>query len=127
VARGRERRGPKAGDFRGIGSVRRYNWKGRLPYRLTFDARVVRIEPPTLLEASASGELEGGGLWQLSPEGSATIARYDWKVDTTKRWMRFLAPIARPLLASNHNAVMGWGAEGLAKKLETEVEIIKTA
>lgn len=103
------------GDAQGIGAVRRFTWKSRLPHSLTFDAKVVRVEAPVLLEASVSGELQGSGLWQLSSEGDDTMVRYDWKVSATKAWMRLLAPVARPLFAWNHNVVMGWGAEGLAK------------
>jgi hypothetical protein len=51
----------------------------------------------------------------------ATIVRYDWNVETTKRWMNLLTPIARPLFEWNHNVVMNWGAEGLAKRLGVSV------
>src|SRR6185312_11447110 len=43
------------GDARGVGALHRYTWKGVLPYRLTFDMRVMRIEPLRLLEGRASG------------------------------------------------------------------------
>lgn len=84
------------GDERGVGSVHRYTWKSKLPYRLSFDMKTNRIEPPLLLEGIATGELQGRGLWQLSTEGRETIVRYDWKVETTKQWMNLLAPLARP-------------------------------
>jgi hypothetical protein len=114
------------GDERGVGSVHRYTWKSKLPYRLSFDMKTVRIEPPVLLEGIATGELQGHGLWQLSTSGSETagetagetIVRYDWKVETTKWWMNLLAPIARPLFEWNHNVVMSWGAKGLSERLE---------
>jgi hypothetical protein len=31
--------------------------------------------------------------------------------------MNFLAPIAKPFFRWNHNVIMNWGGEGLAKKL----------
>ena len=43
-----------------------------------------------------------------------------WNVRTTKPWMNLLAPLARPLFKWNHDVVMGWGAEGLARKLGVE-------
>lgn len=49
------------GDRSGIGSLRRFTWKSKLPYRLTFDVRVTRIEPLAVLEGVASGEVEGTG------------------------------------------------------------------
>ena len=111
----------RKGDETGVGSIRRYTWKSKLPYRLSFDMQTIRIEPPVLLEGIAIGELEGRGLWQLSIEGSETIVRYDWNVNTTKRWMNLLAPIARPVFEWNHNAVMSWGAQGLGERLGVSV------
>ena len=70
---------------------------------------------------AAIGELQGRGLWQLSIESDETIVRYDWNVETTKRWMNLLSPVARPLFEWNHNVVMGWGAEGLERRLGTRV------
>jgi hypothetical protein len=48
-----------------------------------------------------------------------THVRYDWIVDTTKRWMILLAPVARPLFAWNHHAVMRRGQEGLAARFRS--------
>jgi len=109
------------GDEGGVGSVHRYTWKSKLPYRLSFDMKTIRIEPPVLLEGIAIGELQGRGLWQLSTEGNETIVRYDWNVETTKRWMNLISPVARPLFEWNHNVVMNWGAEGLEKRLGASV------
>ena len=115
----------RKGDERGVGSVRRYTWKSKLPYRLSFDMETIRVEAPTLLEGIASGELQGRGLWQLSTDGSETIVRYDWSVETTKQWMNLVAPIARPLFEWNHNVVMNWGAAGLEKRLGASVVVQK--
>ncbi len=111
----------RKGDDIGVGSVRRYTWKSKLPYRLTFDMESVRVEAPTLLEGIATGELDGRGLWQFSSEGTETVARYDWKVHTTKSWMNLLVPLARPLFNWNHDVIMSWGAIGLAKRLGVDV------
>ena len=105
------------GDEAGVGSVRRYTWRGALPYRLTFDMETTLIEPHVRLEGRASGELAGSGCWTLSSEGSATLVRYDWEVETNKTWMRIISPIARPVFEWNHDTVMRWGFEGLVKRL----------
>lgn len=107
----------KRGDKNGIGSVRRYTWTSLLPYNLTFDMRTVRVEPLSIIEAVATGELEGKGLWQFSVDRTGTVARYDWEVETMKLWMNILSPLARPLFKWNHDVVMGWGVEGLRKRL----------
>ncbi|MCM8749012.1 SRPBCC family protein [Thermomicrobiaceae bacterium CFH 74404] len=109
------------GDDRGVGSVHRYAWKSRLPYRLTFDMRTVRVEPPVILEGAASGDLEGTGRWYLWSDAHWTVVRYDWQVRTTKRWMNLVSTLARPLFRWNHDVAMRWGAQGLAKRLGTRV------
>jgi len=116
----------RTGDENGVGSIRRYTWKSKLPYRLSFNMQTIRIEPPRLLEGLAVGELQGRGLWQLSSEGNETIVRYNWNVETTKSWMNLMSPIARPLFEWNHNVVMNWGAEGLAERLGVSVIAQKT-
>jgi len=114
------------GDESGVGSIHRYTWKSKLPYRLSFDMKTIRVDPPRLLEGIAIGELQGRGQWQLSTEGTATIVRYDWNVQTTKPWMNVLSPIARPLFEWNHNVVMNWGAKGLEQRLGVSVVAQKT-
>lgn len=108
------------GDAEGIGSVQRYTWKSKLPYRLAFEMRLTRVEPMSLIEGEAIGELTGTGRWHLTEGEGVTTVRYDWNVSTTKAWMNLLAPLARPLFKWNHDVVMNWGAEGLAKKLGVE-------
>jgi uncharacterized protein YndB with AHSA1/START domain len=110
----------EGGDAEGLGSVHRYTWKSKLPYRLAFDMRLVRVEPMYVIEGEAIGELTGKGRWQLTNDGGVTSVRYDWNVATTKPWMNLLAPLARPVFKWNHDVVMNWGAQGLAKKLDVE-------
>ena len=107
------------GDDR-LGALRRYTWRSKLPYRLAFEMRLTRVEPLSLIEGEAVGELSGTGLWRLTHDGGVTRVRYDWNVRTTKPWMNLLAPIARPLFKWNHDVVMNWGADGLARKLGVE-------
>lgn len=111
----------EAGAADGVGGVRRYHWKSRLPYRLCFDARTTRVEPMTVLEAAVSGDLEGSGSWSFSHENGVTSIRYDWHVHTTKLWMNLFAPVARMLFSNNHHALMQQGAEGLARFLNARL------
>jgi Polyketide cyclase / dehydrase and lipid transport len=104
------------GDADGVGRLWRFTWRSRLPYDLSFDSRVVRREPPHLLEGHADGELVGVGRWRLY-DGPGTAVVYEWNVRTAREWMNRAAPVARPLFAWNHNAVMRQGGEGLARLL----------
>jgi hypothetical protein len=107
------------GDESGVGAIRRYTWRGALPYRLRFDMTTTRVERLVRLEGIAKGELSGQGCWHFSSEGSKARVRYDWEVETSKRWMQVLRPIARPVFEWNHDAVMRWGLDGIKQRLRS--------
>jgi uncharacterized protein YndB with AHSA1/START domain len=113
----------EAGDERGVGNLRRYTWQSALPYKLVFNVRVVRIEPFSIIEGCAEGHLSGVGRWQFTTEEQVTVVRYDWQVEATKKWMKMLAPLARPLFEWNHDVVMRWGFKGLQKRLISNLQI----
>src|SRR3712207_7314080 len=66
-------------------------------FRSAFHMRLTRVEPLSLIEGEAVGELTGKGLWRFTQEGDVTRVQYDWNVVTTKPWMNLLAPLARPI------------------------------
>lgn len=106
----------------GLGGVTRFRFRTALGYKLNFETTGVRVEPPRLYEARAAGDLIGTGRWTLTPETEAqTLVRYEWDVSTAKAWMNRMAPIARPAFNWNHDVVMRWGAEGLARRLNASV------
>ncbi len=80
--------------------------KGRLPYALRFEMALIRRNPPRLLEGAATGELEG-------------VARYDWNIRTTRRWMNAFAPLpfVDAIFRLNHHAVMRDGLVGIRRRL----------
>jgi uncharacterized protein YndB with AHSA1/START domain len=114
-----ERLGSAARDD--AGEARRYTFRGRLPYTLTFDMRVTRSEPHSLLEGRASGELEGTGTWTFSESPDGCDVRYVWDIRTTRPWMDLPIPFARRIFTANHDVIMRWGAEGLERHLEARV------
>ena len=101
------------GDDLGLGAIKRFTWRGALPYHITFEMKATRIETHRVLEGEASGELDGVGRWEFFEEEGGTLAQYDWRVRATKPWMKWLSPIARPVFSWNHDVVMRWGEEGL--------------
>ncbi len=105
------------GDDQHVGGRYRIAWKSRLPYPLEFEFRVAEVERPITMAGTAHGELDGSGRWRLFEHEGVTAVLYEWNVTTTKPWMNLLAPIARPVFAYNHDVVMGWGGEGLARRL----------
>jgi uncharacterized protein YndB with AHSA1/START domain len=106
-----------AGDGARIGSRYLVQWRSRIPYSLTFEFTVERVEPPALLAGVAHGQLDGHGCWRLFERDGVTAVVYEWDVETTKPWMNLVGPIARPVFEYNHDVVMRWGGEGLARRL----------
>jgi uncharacterized protein YndB with AHSA1/START domain len=106
-----------AADGDRVGSRYLIEWRSRLPYPLEFEFTVDRIERPALMSGTAKGELSGHGCWRLFEQDGVTAVVYDWDVTTSKRWMNLLAPLARPVFEYNHDVVMRWGGEGLARRL----------
>ena len=107
----------KPGDEDGVGTVSKLVWRSRLPYRLEFEVKTVRVEKPHLMEGHAVGELTGTGRWRLFDHDGATAVLYEWDVHTSRAWMNALAPVARPIFKWNHDWVMARGGEGLAQLL----------
>ncbi len=108
------------GDGR-VGSRYRIAWRSRIPYELEFDFTVRRLEAPRFMEGDATGALQGMGRWRLFEQDGVTAVLYDWRVETTKRWMNLAAPVGRPLFERNHDVVMRWGGEGLARRLGADL------
>lgn len=109
------------GDARGIGSIRRYTWKGCLPYRLTFDVKVTKAVHQTMVEGVASGDVEGTGEWHFASEGNMTIVRYAWNVKPVTWWMCLLSPVLGFVFRWNHDQLMQQGGQGLANRLRCQL------
>jgi len=105
------------GSADGVGRVLRATVRAALPYDLTFDARITRVEPPNLFEVTAVGDLDASGRATLAEEGGVTTVRVEWRARTTKPWMNALAPVARPAFAWNHGVAMTAAGKGLARQL----------
>jgi hypothetical protein len=99
----------------------RVAWRSRIPYSLEFDFGVERTDPPRAMEGTATGALRGTGHWRLFEQGGVTAVLYEWNVETTKLWMNVLGPLARPVFEYNHDVVMRWGGEGLARRLHNNL------
>ncbi len=110
-----------AGGPNGVGRTDRFVWRAPLGYRLRFELRLTTIDRPSRLGGIAGGDLEGTGEWNLRSGKAATEVRYDWNVRTRRKWMNALAPVARPVFKSSHDAVMRDGAVGLASLLGVRV------
>ena len=114
------------GNADGIGSIWRYSWQGRLPYRLRFEVCATRIEKLVSIEGTARGDLEGIGRWTFSREETVSVVRCEWHVRSTRWWMNLIAPLARSLFIRNHSLIMEQGGKGLARLLGSSLVSQKT-
>jgi uncharacterized protein YndB with AHSA1/START domain len=105
------------GDEQGVGGVYQQVWRSKIPYSVEFTTFVTEVERPHLIEARADGGLAGTGTFRIFGAPLGTAVTYDWAVRTTKAWMNAIAPVARPVFAWNHHAVMNQGGVGLARAL----------
>jgi mannose-6-phosphate isomerase-like protein (cupin superfamily)/uncharacterized protein YndB with AHSA1/START domain len=96
-----------------VGSVSHQHFKGRLPYHLHTRSRVVRMEPPRVIEGEVDGDLRGTGIWTLSETASGTHVRFDWRVHADRRLLRLLTPVLRPALRWNHDWAIARAIAGL--------------
>lgn len=96
-----------------VGMQSRQLFKGRLPYRLRTRSRIVRFEPPHVLEADVDGDLRGRGTWTLRAVPGGTHVRFDWRVHADRPLLRVLTPLLRPAFRWNHAWAIARAMEGL--------------
>jgi Polyketide cyclase / dehydrase and lipid transport len=101
----------------GVGKEVRYRLRAPLGYRLAVRTRVVEAVPPRLVVARVVGQLDGRGRWDVVPVGDGVRIDQLWEVSTTRRWMRLVAPVARPAFRWSHDRAARRGGEGLARWL----------
>jgi uncharacterized protein YndB with AHSA1/START domain len=103
------------GDALGVGAIRRFRTRSILPYTLTYTGTVQQVELYKKVVGTAVGELEGTGTWFFEHQEGITTVTYFWVVRTNSFLLNVLTPVMRPLFEWNHNVVMRWGGQGLAK------------
>lgn len=112
----------QAGDTPRVGSTAEVDWQTRLGYGLRLKVTTTRVLPPFELEGTAEGDLTGRGLWALEPHDDTSVrVTYRWDVHLNRPWMRFCAPLLRPLFAWNHFDVMREGAHAMARHIGCRV------
>lgn len=111
----------RKGSGLGVGAVKRFRTRSILPYSLVYDGTVLDVQPLKRIEGKTVGDLKGHGIWVFDYDGSTTIASYHWNVETDVHWMNALTPVLKPVFEWNHDVVMRWGAEGLARYLGCEL------
>ncbi|MBY0227864.1 MAG: polyketide cyclase [Gemmataceae bacterium] len=91
--------------------------KGWLPYLLRWQARTLEKVFPTRIRLGASGDFDGGGLWELRQEGGIAAIDYTWEVVADKPLLKWFSWIMKPLFSANHGWAMARGRESLELEL----------
>lgn len=108
----------EASDTPRVGGTAWVDWKTRLGYGLKLKVTTTAVLPPFELEGTAEGDLTGRGLWLLQAQGGdTTLVTYRWDVHLNRAWMRWCAPLLRPVFAWNHFDVMRAGARAMARDI----------
>ncbi|MGR9072593.1 MAG: SRPBCC family protein [Gammaproteobacteria bacterium] len=107
------------GEASGLNSVTRFHWTTRLPYRLTLDLKLTRIETRRLLETAVTGDLTGRGRCVLTAQPDYTAVLFIWEVSPCRSWMNFFSPVARTAFEWNHRQVMLEGEKSLIRRLSS--------
>ena len=104
----------------GVGAILDCEVKGALPYTLRFATTVTVLEPPHLSEYTSSGDLVGGGKWELKGVEGGTAVTYHWHVGMSNAIFDFLGklPFTKKMMAKNHDEVMERGYNGIKARVE---------
>jgi hypothetical protein len=87
--------------------------RGKLPYKIRWEAEVTGTNPPHSFSIRASGDFDGRGIWSLQQQGSDVVLTFDWRLRAEKPLLRRLSFIFKPLFKWNHHWAMARGEEGL--------------
>lgn len=116
---------PGDGDG-GVGAIYRNTVRAPAGYGLTYDTEITSIDRFRRIDLDSRGDLEGRGRFLLRARNDGTTdLSFSWLVGTPKRWMSFLAPIARPAFSWNHDHMMSAFGVGLARAAGTQVRSTK--
>jgi uncharacterized protein YndB with AHSA1/START domain len=102
-----------------LGKESRQHFKGRLPYHLHTRSKIVRLEPPHVIEGEVDGDLRGHGRWTLTDTPGGTHVRFDWRVHADRPLLRLLTPVLRPAFRWNHAWAIARAVEGLEPYLRS--------
>jgi hypothetical protein len=108
-----------SGDGRSVGSRIECTVRGSLPYSLTYTLEVVESEKYRHVLMRSTGALVGTGRWAFSESAPGlSKAVFYWDVATTNPMLNLVAPLAKSMLARNHDQVMANGYAALRPTVE---------
>lgn len=88
-----------------------------LPYQMRINVHIDRCEPPSRIEASVHGDLEGRARLLLVSRACGTEVRSAWSIEMMQRPMRIAARIAHPVLRWGHDRVVDMTVNGFRRHI----------
>jgi hypothetical protein len=107
----------KDGDANRVGEEITLYTKGFLPYTLSWEFRITKIEPQKSITLETWGDFVGRGIWTFYQEGEDVRVTYDWKIRAEKPLLRRLTIVMRPVFSANHHWAMTMGKQSLELEL----------
>lgn len=105
----------------GVGTICVYFVRSPLGYALKNRVEIVESARPGYLRFTTAGDLAGYGEYHVTESAGVVEVRFPWHVSTTKSWMNWVAPVARPFFEWSHNHVCDVGGAGLAGRLGADL------
>ena len=62
--------------------------RGKLPYRLRWDARIVETRRPNGFTIEATGDFVGRGVWSFNEHGEDLEIVFDWRLRAEKPMLK---------------------------------------
>jgi Polyketide cyclase / dehydrase and lipid transport len=106
----------------GLGQSYRLLTRGKLPYRLRWDAQIVQTRRPHGFTIEATGDFVGRGIWIITERPNDLKISFDWRLQAEKPLLKYLSFLLKPLFRWNHGWAMARGEEGLRGELSPRGE-----
>jgi hypothetical protein len=110
-----ERIAPSGED--GLGETFRLLTRGTLPYRLRWNARIIKKRRRTGFTIEASGDFVGRGVWSFDEQPNRLDIAFDWRLRAEKPLLKYFSFLFKPAFRWNHRWAMARGHEGLQREL----------
>ena len=88
-----------------------------VPYTMRVRVEIDACDPPTSIDATVRGDIEGPARLVLHQAGGGTRAEVTWTIEMRTRAMRMAARVAHPLLRWGHDRVVEATVDGFRRHL----------
>jgi hypothetical protein len=109
--------GPIGSISAGVGAKTRLLTRGKLPYKLHWQAEIIEADRPISFVIRATGDFDGHDVWSLQPQDNDVAIAFDWRLRAEKPLLRYLSFLFKPLFKWNHRWAMVCGEEGLRAEI----------